>query len=550
MPEGYVSTMRKSKKHSLTQKPAVRSNDLLGNLKRGRFPALGIFLLITAIWLVLYLPHLRTSPPWYNDETLTHKTAMDLVHGQATLYGMWGTFWHPHNPYQPFYHLLAGLFGLATNGDILGSRFFNALLAWATALAIHFIGRRSLGRMPSLFAALMFLVYDQSVIHFRMTYAHNLCGLGILIMTLFLLRPASRRNDLRAGLGLALAAGAHPLFIHAATAGGISRIKHWKSFFPLFLPAGLMVGLSLGLNFLFQRQWLFDDLSLLKYTFFSRAASDGTGAKAIENLWFFLRQDWFHSAIALGLLVSARRRLYPILFVGGFVLFMLVKNRQNLTLFYYQAIIILPTLCLAWASLFIFIRKSARRYNRLAFLPGKQAACLLFLLPLIGFFHMFPLSLSGKVYARCQYWATQSAEEVEELAKWINERTTETDFVPCANSISWLLKAKTANYLQIVTWYGYPTQGYDFGNKRERFRYDVSLENARYAIVGDHEKKWAFNEPNVNELVKKLQNEKWPTVWRGSNYVILENPKYFANASTSIDSSPSKPAPLIDSASK
>lgn len=283
---------------------------ILRDLKRNRHASLIVFLLITAIWAALYLPHLRTSPPWYNDETNIHKTAMDLVHGKMTLYGLEGTFWHPHNPYQPFYHLVAGLFGLATGGDILGSRFFNALLAWACALSIYFLGRHSLGRAPSLFACLMFLTYDQSVVHFRMTYAHNLVGFGILLMTLYLLRPAGMSTDLKAGIGLGLAGGAHPLFIHAAIAGWLCRVKRWKSWVPLLGPAGVMIGLSLALAFFKNRQWLFDDLSLLKFTFLSRGESDGSGAKSLDNLWFFLRQDWFHAMIALGLIA-----------VGGFIPF-------------------------------------------------------------------------------------------------------------------------------------------------------------------------------------------------------------------------------------
>lgn len=513
-------------------------------LRRHRFFSWGVFFFITAVWALLYLPHVRTSPPWYNDETMIHKTAMDLVHGKATLSGIAGTFWHPHNPYQPFYHLLAGLFGLLTGGDILGSRFFNTLLAWACGLAIYFLGRRTLGRLPSFFACLMFLTYDQSIIHFRMTYAHNLGGLGVLLMTLFLLRSSKPMNDLKAGVGLGLAAGAHPLFAHAAVAGLLCRLKRWKSFIPLFAPAAIMIGLSLGWNFIWQRQWLIDDLSLLKFTFTERGASDGAGAKALDNLWFFMRQDWFHAAIALGLIASARRRLYPILIVGLFVIFMQVKNRQNLVLFYYQALIILPTLCLAWASLFIFIRKWINRRSFLS--PGfrKYAYPLLFVLPLLAFLQVLPLSIQGKIFARCQFWATQSTDEVEQVAQWVNERTTENDFVPAAYTVGWLLKARTANYLQVVTWYGFPTQGYDFGNKRGRFLYDESLENARYAIVGDNEQKWAFGEPNVAELVKKLQDQKWPVVWKGQNYLILENPKYhIATPQWPNPSAPASPIP-------
>ena len=504
----------------------------------------GAFILIAAVWALLYLPHLRTSPPWYNDETFVHKIAMELVHGKMVQQGLWTTFWHPHNPYQPFYYLLAGVFGSAAGGDLVGSRFLNTLLALACALAIYYVGRRSLGRIPSLFACLMFLTYDQSIIHFRMTYPHNLVGLGILLMTLFLLRPAGLQSDLKAGLGLAFAAGAHPLAVHAAISGALCRLKRPRSLFLLLLPAAIVIGISLGIAFFRNRQWLLDDLTLLKFAYTSRGEADGGGAKALDNLWYFLRQDWFHACLFLGLVVSARKRLYPILVIGGFVLFMLLKNRQNLPVFYYQAIIILPTLCLGWASIFIFVRKWMRRQTRLT--PDFRLAgpALLFVLPSILWLTHIPRSLEGKFVARNQYWASQSTAEVEEVAKWLNERTSENDFVPCDFTLAWLLKAKTANYLQVVTWYGYPTTGYDYGNKRERFRYDESLENARYAVVSDNEKKWAFHEKNVHVLVKKLLDEKWPVVWQGKNYLVLENPKHHISLPNLIQSlSPTGGAP-------
>lgn len=486
----------------------------------------GAFLMILVVWAALYLPHLRTSPPWYNDETTIHKTAMDLVHGQMTLFGIVGTFWNPHNPYQPFYHFIVGLFGLATGGDILGSRFFNVLLALACAQSIYFFGRHSLGRMPSLFAALMFLTYTQNIIHFRMVYAHNLAGFGILLMTLFLLRPARLKNDFAAGAGLALAAGAHPLFIHAAFSGGLCRVKRPRSWLPLLVSAGIMVLISLGLSFFTHRQWLIDDLTLLKESFLTRAASDGAGTKSFQNLWFFLRQDWFHAVMIFGLLACFRRRLYPILIVGGFVLFMLVKNRQNLIVFYYQAIIILPTLCLTWAALFILFRRSLAKVCRLSRSHASAAATILFVLPALAFAQQFPHSLNGKIFAKNQFWATQSTKEVEAVAKWLNERTNPSDFVACGYTLTWLLKARSANYNQIATWYGLPTEGYEHGVEQDRFLYDESLENAKYAVVGDNEQKWAFGLPNVDKMVRKLVDGKWPVVWQSENFLILENPRH------------------------
>src|SRR5438094_5457675 len=105
-------------------------------------------------WAALYLPNLRTSPKWYIDESYVVYNGQRLVEGQPINYALWNTFTHAHYPYQPLYTLIAGLFGKATGGDILGCRLFNTLLALAIAAAMYFIGRRRLGHLAALFTAL------------------------------------------------------------------------------------------------------------------------------------------------------------------------------------------------------------------------------------------------------------------------------------------------------------------------------------------------------------------------------------------------------------
>jgi len=96
---------------------------------------------------------------------------------------------------------------------------------------IYLIGRISFGRAPALLAALIFLSYEQSVVHFRWIYSHNAVALGFVIAVLFLIRKASVRNDLVTGLGLTLAALSHPLFVHGSMAAWLCRIKRPISWF-------------------------------------------------------------------------------------------------------------------------------------------------------------------------------------------------------------------------------------------------------------------------------------------------------------------------------
>jgi len=490
--------------------------------KRRLRPGLIGATLVFCVWAMLYVPNVRTSPSWYGDETLTHHTAVDLANGQLTNMALWNTFWHPHYPYQPLYTLVCGLFGRALSGDIIGSRLFNALLALMSGLAIFLLGRRSFGHGASLFAALMFLTYEQAVIHFRMSYAHNGAALGLLLMTLYLLRRSCRRNNWLAGLGLAIAAGSHPLFVHGAAAGLLCRLRKPGAWLPLLVPSAVYLIFSMGAIYLIFGHWLIEDILHLKNVFTSRGGEDGGGGRALVNFYIFATQDWFHIGALAGLILCVPLRRYAAPGVGLLVLFLLVRNRQNLVLFYYQAVFVLPVLCLGWAGLWRFLEIRIRRHAPRV----RQVVSALFALPALLFILVLPASLSGTLRPRNHHWTTQSTGEVEEAAAWLNERLADGDVVGGNPNIAWLLHAETVPYLQMVTWYGLPTQGYENGNAKERFRFVASLESVRFAIVGDIDQRWTFGEPNVLPLWEQIQREKWPLVWHGENYLIFANPRF------------------------
>lgn len=480
------------------------------------------FAIVAMIWAFLYLPNLRTNPKWYGDETLIHDTARNLFQGIPSNFGLWNTFWHPHYPYQPLYTWICGLFAFISSGDIWGSRFFNVLLALASAISIYSLGKKVFGVGAALFASLMFLTYQQSIIHFRMSYAHNGAALGNLLLVLYLLQPANWRNDIRGGLGLALSAGSHPLFIHSAIAAWLTRIRNPKSWIPLFFPTGIYLFISLALIYLRFGSWLGEDLKHLFETFTARGEQDAAGPwTALTNLAHFGLQDPYHLLMMIGLFFCFNRRCYPIAVVGLWVVFMLVKNRANLIVFYYQAIVILPVMTLAWAR---WYELAQLIFGRLFKSP--KVIFVLWGIPLFLLFTNLPPCWSDQLTPRNQYWVTQDTHEVDSCADWINQRVQKDDFVAANPNIAWLLKSRVAPYLQIVTWYGETTQGYENGNKPERFRYECSFEKARYAVIGDIDQRWTFGEPNVNKLAERFQAKHWPIVWKGNYYLVLANPAY------------------------
>jgi hypothetical protein len=482
-------------------------------------------LLLLLVWMLLYLPYLRSSPGWYSDETLVHYTGQKLTKGEWANFGLYNTFWHPHYPYQLGYTFVTGWFGRLFQGDILGSRFFNTLLVLTASQLAYLFLRRSMGPVVALFSALILLCMPEMVIHYRMAYPHNAVGLGFMITALALCR---RRPDCMAGSsGLAIAALAHPLFIHGALAAWLASLRRPKLWIPLFLPAGICVVVALACSWFKFGDWLLEDLQHLWWTYAQRSATDGASGKWWLNLYRFVCQDWFHLGAYAGLVLSLFGRFRAIGIMGIVVTLLILQNRQNIPVFYYQAIVFMPTVILGWG---ILLYESFRLARARCGKSGARIGLIVLgsVLVLALFLPVVARVLEDDLRPRNYPWVTHSLTDLENAARWINERTQPDDFVIANPNISILLHCYNANFLQTVTWLGYPTQGYENGNKHERFRANASWQRARFAVVGEFDAIWSLHEPNVHLVWNKMMEEKWPVVWQSNTYMVLANPRYLA----------------------
>ena len=480
-------------------------------------------LLLVAAWACLYLPHLRTSPGWYGDETLTLMIGKSLNQGQGADRAMQATFWHPSYAYQPGYAWAVGLASAGTGGDILGARALNTLLALSIALVTYLIGRNIFGRLPSLLSALIFLSYEQSVVHFRWIYSHNAVALGFIVAVLFLIQKPSLRTDLFTGLGLTIATLSHPLFLHGSVAAWLCRIKRpisWirMAIFPTLAICGMTLWTWSRLN---NKDWLIEDFSTLGKFYAQFSKENGSGLQSLKNVFYFYSQDFFHVGAFVCALICCWRRFAVIPIFLTVVSGLLLQNRQNLTVFYYQAIVFLPIMALAYGGalrlLLVYLRAIGSRHSRVTLLAA-------FIIPAILFGGSFPKSLSGNITPRNQFWVTQDAAEVETAATWINSHVTPTELVVCHQNIGWLLKCRTTDFMQATAWSGRPTFTFEVLPTKERFLFPADISSAKYVVIGDIDQRWTFGQPNVGWILEKLENEKWPVKWRGDNYLIIKNP--------------------------
>ena len=486
-------------------------------ISRSTFYLLGLVVL----WAALYLPNLRTSPPWYGDETYVIHNCKYIFLGDFRNFALKNTFLHVTYPYQLPYSYVCGAFYYIFGQDILGPRFFNTLLGLVTACIILVLGKRHFGEDKAFISAVFLLSHTQSVIHYRYVFAHNLVGLGLLTTTLLLYEKSSPRADTKAGLGIMLAGFAHPLVTHVAISALIARLRRPKAWIFLGLPYAVFLSLFFAVIYMKFGNTFAQDLS--SYFQYYGASSSNNSQNIISNVWIFFSQDLFHIITFVSLFFFFSRRNYILAICTLVPSLLLLQNRGNLTVFYYQAMLVLPNFCCIFG---ITVTKASDWFvDKFRLFDSKElrmvpplCIALLWIVPNVV------RSFSGNISPMNAYWTTQNYRDVEEAAKWINAHTGNDDLVIANMNLGWLLHSKSTHLLQVAAWQGYKTHGFENGISRERFIFDADITKSKYVVLGDIDFRWTMGEVGVKEVLSEIDIHQWPHVWSSGTYHIYENP--------------------------
>jgi len=487
---------------------------------------LGLFGLVVLLWFGLYIPHIRTSPGWYGDETIAVDIGRNLLHGEHAFGPLWNTFFTV--VYQPIYEgfLSGSLF--VSQGDIWGPRVFNALLALGISGILFWGGWGMMSPLTAFSASILFLSASQAVTHFRMAFPHNGVALGIILGLMAAVRSPSRHSDACLGLGNLIAVGSHPMGIYGAIGASFNRIFRPRSWFLVALiPAVVFLGFYLRVWFHFG-PWIFEDAMLIVRS--QQQYASENSANLLLNIYRFFTVDVFHFLGSIGILMIPLfrkfRRWWPVTAVFFIYSFSLFSSRSNLTIFYYQAVVFLPILAIGTAFLLDAVVNIPHQCGVLS--SKSRDVCSIISAAAIAALAVFalPSSLSGSLLPKNQPWVTQSPAEVEAAAEWINSHSRPDDLVIANSNIWWLLKTRVANLLQMTAWDGYPTFMHEFGTRREKFRYSLDNENVRFLVIGDIDHRWTLGQPHVIESMDNRGMPHWPVVWSGQYYLILQNPKF------------------------
>ena len=476
-------------------------------------------LLIVVVWGALYLPNLSNSPRWYGDETITLGCGQDLVKGLFTNRAVWNTYINPQFCYQPGYVLWVGLASTLSDREIAWPRLLNSFTALGIAwICLAVLGRR-IGLSRALLIALLFLTYQQSVIHFRWVYAHNMTAFGLFLCFATQCLKEKKRGNWQSGGGLAIAAAAHPLALHGGVAAFLNRWNRPAAWIPTFLPP-LIVGLACLVPIWFWNfDWWWNDFQALRVFYAGYTRELGAGWQWPVNFFKFLTHDYLHVLGGIALIRCLFTSIRPIAVAALILVALLTQNRQNLPVFYYQAVVVLPLLvaCLGWGLVWLQRRFFHRwRWTRWA----------LFLFPLLMFMHVAPQVWSAGLISRNDPWVVRSNQDHLRASQWLNQNTRPEDLVICHWNIGWLLKCRTADPMMSVAWEGMTTFTYEKGLPRERFRYSADVREAKYFVLTDIDRVWTLGQPNVSVLFNEQTLSAWRPVFQSGGVLILARPAF------------------------
>lgn len=509
--------------------------------------------------LFFRLPNLESTPSWDWDEGVNLNIAWNLANSQMQNYAIT----YPFVPHPPLYYAIVGL-GLRLFGyDIIVQRMINVLFSVLTAVALYYIGREVAGQRLGLLSGLLYAVYPTAVYWSRIGLGNNLVALLSVTAVYLSLRYVKTRAD--------------RVLVYTSVVIGLATITEYMS---LSLVAGLLLVLLVnsGEKLVYALVPVFFFLSyvvvmtaLLPDAFmYDIMHAKGTSGLELQRpvlglvfiavvflfrkritvyltgLWRVVREDlpayYFLSTLLLLIPYSKQIFLYGLNFYWvGFLGLLLVRDRQIrgvLSAYFIPLVIYVflvnrldhmliplqPFLALGLGVLMldVYDRVKSHADSRSLKVFGVMAVLVVY----------YPVGVTvvqdTSIFIYGSVLDPEPFEDNYHAIEYINNLTTEDDVVATYSYLAQYLTARPTIMLQSAAYDGYGIAYYPSDVPRNRFLYNVSLENVRYIIAWDDLAGWLSSEgqPGLGNYVSN-----WPSKRFGSRVVYI-NPMDLDNPST------------------
>jgi 4-amino-4-deoxy-L-arabinose transferase-like glycosyltransferase len=515
-------------------------------------------LTVLVLLIILYggaflrLEKIFYSPGWFRDEGTYFEVTRSLLDGRARLGALNITFASPFMTHPPLYFYCAAAWLKLFHDDFQQFRAFNAWLGIATIFFVFLIGTQAANKYCGLLAAAIFAVHPVVVQFNRMAFPYNLYMLFASIVAYFTL-AYFRADESRKRVYLALAvvaAALAMLTVYYALSLVIflllAVILHRRTKdIPLTIACLLPLALFLLYSALAPVTGFAEDFAALR-----RSARAGSPFATLRHYLEFFQLGPFVVLGAIGLALIPERRARWTLFALLFLIMHPVLRKADTIIRFvnYPIIPVLPLLAVGLAAFCFSVMNAvgrflaqdiAERFPR--FFPGDRERSLLSAilrgLVLLGavailylFWHTDLQSIYGKFETPLEFAMVQNVEDAQRAARFINNHSTQSDLVLATSTLSWLVKAKSADIAQALLRDGKKTDFYLYDISPQRFMFDPSLGKAKF-VVEDHFTDQRMNiSPGVPhyEIRKALEyvRQNWQMVFRSGEYRVYLNPHY------------------------
>ena len=112
----------------------------------------------------------------------------------------------------------------------------------------------------------------------------------------------------------------------------------------------------------------------------------------------------------------------------------------------------------------------------------------------------------------------------EQMANYVNERTSSADVVLASPTVAWLFKAHVADFQMAIAATGQTTAHFPADIPLARFRFDPRLDNATYVVLDPLWTGWASAQmPAVEEMVREV-GSRWVKETQIGDFEVYRNP--------------------------
>jgi|GEM_PF-2318770 len=503
-------------------------------MKKSRIIESTILVTITIVFIFFRIINLRLNPGWYVDEGCILNISSNLLSGKLELFSLPYYFF----PRLPLFPLIVAVFIKIFGMDILAVRIPSLLFGLLTGLLLYLTGKELYDKKTGYLAFFLFAIFPFAILSNKIGFSFNLTALLAITTYYFCIKYIKENKNLWlvlacAGAGLSAITEIFGAAIIAAVTIFLLVSERKKALWglPLMLSPAVIFGLIMLISF--KGDFLSQIANFLSFRVINPNPLYQTpGVKGILNLpnllstfWLILSYGGLWTLLgSIGFLTVGKTKKERMISLSIFLLlFFSISLAFGKTAIRFTMVMV-PFIMLGLSAL--AFRKWNIPFNKIRVKP-KYEKILNQSIPflLVALLILTSIPHYKNVLNYQSRHVVMYPKDAIIAAEFINSRSKQKGFAIAAAEISWLIKGKTVEIIDVVA----------FGDRKEvflfreiypnsKFTFDASLGRAEYALLNRFISGFHSFFPSVVDVELKIRKN-WILEFENNNYVVYKNPE-------------------------